>query len=447
MCCAPRGRRRVQAGSAARSSSVFGSAGSIGQRRCSARRAKRSLAAQGTVSTTSPHSRKNHPRSGAVACTGARSKRRRVPASHRSHARRDVAADDGELAQVDAARVANAARGATPRSPHPRCDAAAGARRIAAPLRLSRRAPSARRRHVASRATDGVQRTTQLGQQVGGQARGPRRRRRRAAPSGQGGPREGRRAGGRAASSRRGRVPRAGRRREARRGRDELRSREPEARRAAVGAAAGFAAGRVIKALAARDAARGRAAAERPIAAERRGPAPYGTPWPPPSSTLDWEGQTVLDRDGAKVGKIEEIFLVEETGRARVGASSRSAVDAHDARPADARAIALGQRHQRARTTQRRSSRGSRASRPTPSPSRAAGQRAVPPLRASTGRSARAGCGGANGTGNGRCPRRKARRRHPPPRRRVATAGTAAASRLPRRPRRCSDVAQLQRPA
>ncbi len=30
---------------------------------------------------------------------------------------------------------------------------------------------------------------------------------------------------------------------------------------------------------------------------------------------MDWEGQTVLDRDGEKIGKIEEIFLVEETGR------------------------------------------------------------------------------------------------------------------------------------
>ena len=29
----------------------------------------------------------------------------------------------------------------------------------------------------------------------------------------------------------------------------------------------------------------------------------------------DWEGQTVLDRDGDKIGTIEEIFLVEETGR------------------------------------------------------------------------------------------------------------------------------------
>lgn len=35
----------------------------------------------------------------------------------------------------------------------------------------------------------------------------------------------------------------------------------------------------------------------------------------PPPSALDWEGQTVLDRDGEKIGKIAEIFLVEETGR------------------------------------------------------------------------------------------------------------------------------------
>lgn len=31
-------------------------------------------------------------------------------------------------------------------------------------------------------------------------------------------------------------------------------------------------------------------------------------------NALDWEGQTILDRDGEKVGKIEEIFLVVETG-------------------------------------------------------------------------------------------------------------------------------------
>jgi hypothetical protein len=33
------------------------------------------------------------------------------------------------------------------------------------------------------------------------------------------------------------------------------------------------------------------------------------------ASALDWEGQTLLDRDGDRIGKIEEIFLVEETGR------------------------------------------------------------------------------------------------------------------------------------
>ncbi|HEV2059293.1 MAG TPA: YhjD/YihY/BrkB family envelope integrity protein [Solirubrobacteraceae bacterium] len=30
----------------------------------------------------------------------------------------------------------------------------------------------------------------------------------------------------------------------------------------------------------------------------------------------DWEGRTLLDRSGEKIGKIEELFLVEETGRA-----------------------------------------------------------------------------------------------------------------------------------
>jgi uncharacterized protein YrrD len=30
---------------------------------------------------------------------------------------------------------------------------------------------------------------------------------------------------------------------------------------------------------------------------------------------MDWEGQTLLDRDGDKIGRIEEIYLVEETGR------------------------------------------------------------------------------------------------------------------------------------
>ena len=35
-----------------------------------------------------------------------------------------------------------------------------------------------------------------------------------------------------------------------------------------------------------------------------------------PSDALDWEGQTVLDRAGERIGRIEEIFVVEETGRA-----------------------------------------------------------------------------------------------------------------------------------
>src|ERR1700712_4555448 len=35
----------------------------------------------------------------------------------------------------------------------------------------------------------------------------------------------------------------------------------------------------------------------------------------PPTSALNWEGQTMLDRAGEKIGTIEEIFLVEETGR------------------------------------------------------------------------------------------------------------------------------------
>jgi len=34
-----------------------------------------------------------------------------------------------------------------------------------------------------------------------------------------------------------------------------------------------------------------------------------------PGNALEWEGQTVLDPAGEKIGKIEEIFLVEETGQ------------------------------------------------------------------------------------------------------------------------------------
>jgi len=37
---------------------------------------------------------------------------------------------------------------------------------------------------------------------------------------------------------------------------------------------------------------------------------------PQTHSDLDWEGQTLLDRAGRRIGTIEEIYLVEETGRA-----------------------------------------------------------------------------------------------------------------------------------
>jgi membrane protein len=36
---------------------------------------------------------------------------------------------------------------------------------------------------------------------------------------------------------------------------------------------------------------------------------------PQPSTALDWEGQTMLDRAGKKIGTIQEIYLVEETGQ------------------------------------------------------------------------------------------------------------------------------------
>jgi uncharacterized membrane protein YqjE len=36
---------------------------------------------------------------------------------------------------------------------------------------------------------------------------------------------------------------------------------------------------------------------------------------PEPPNAMDWDGRTLLDRSGDKIGTIEEIFLVEETGR------------------------------------------------------------------------------------------------------------------------------------
>jgi sporulation protein YlmC with PRC-barrel domain len=63
---------------------------------------------------------------------------------------------------------------------------------------------------------------------------------------------------------------------------------------------------------------------------------------PAPRSALDWEGQTILDRDGDRVGRIEEIFLVEETGRpewalVRLGRlkSRTTLVPLTDAKPGD----------------------------------------------------------------------------------------------------------------
>ena len=43
----------------------------------------------------------------------------------------------------------------------------------------------------------------------------------------------------------------------------------------------------------------------------------------------DWEGQTVLDREGEKIGKIEEIFLVEETGRPEWGLVKLGRIKGH----------------------------------------------------------------------------------------------------------------------
>jgi hypothetical protein len=50
---------------------------------------------------------------------------------------------------------------------------------------------------------------------------------------------------------------------------------------------------------------------------------------PPPSSPLNWEGETVLDRAGEKIGTIEEVFLVEETGRPEWGLVKIGRVKSH----------------------------------------------------------------------------------------------------------------------
>ena len=50
---------------------------------------------------------------------------------------------------------------------------------------------------------------------------------------------------------------------------------------------------------------------------------------PVPPSPADWEGQTVVDREGDKIGKIEEIFLVEETGRPEWGLVKVGRIKSH----------------------------------------------------------------------------------------------------------------------
>ncbi len=40
---------------------------------------------------------------------------------------------------------------------------------------------------------------------------------------------------------------------------------------------------------------------------------------PHPRDAMDWEGRTLVDRSGEKIGRIEEIYLVEETGQPEWG--------------------------------------------------------------------------------------------------------------------------------
>jgi hypothetical protein len=50
---------------------------------------------------------------------------------------------------------------------------------------------------------------------------------------------------------------------------------------------------------------------------------------PEQGSALDWEGRTVLDRGGEKIGTIEEVFLVEETGRPEWGLVKIGRIKSH----------------------------------------------------------------------------------------------------------------------
>jgi hypothetical protein len=50
---------------------------------------------------------------------------------------------------------------------------------------------------------------------------------------------------------------------------------------------------------------------------------------PEQGGALDWEGQTVVDRGGEKIGTIEEVFLVEETGRPEWGLVKIGRIKSH----------------------------------------------------------------------------------------------------------------------
>jgi Putative Actinobacterial Holin-X, holin superfamily III/PRC-barrel domain len=50
---------------------------------------------------------------------------------------------------------------------------------------------------------------------------------------------------------------------------------------------------------------------------------------PEQGAALDWEGQTVVDRGGDKIGTLEEVFLVEETGRPEWGLVKIGRIKSH----------------------------------------------------------------------------------------------------------------------
>ena len=175
------------------------------------------------------------------------------------------------------------------------------------------RPPPGRRRQQAAAQVD--DKSTQVGQQIGSQAEALDGVAGELRKQGKDGAGEGRRAGGREGQGRR-RLPRAGRRREARRDRAAGRAGQPRRRRSR----------RRGGGLRRRDgSSRPRSTTTTPRTAPAR-PRPIApvptrsagnrrTLMAAPASAFDWEGQTVLDRRGEKIGTIEEIFLVEETNR------------------------------------------------------------------------------------------------------------------------------------